>query len=154
VIEDQGRPVAALVSFADYQRHRPSKPPRALPQLVAGAVAEMTAALEEYEDEPARVRHLCVFRELLESLWEASAGRTDEFRQVLILLKAGLEDFEELRDLEPRHLQALQTVIRLLAQPEVTPTMRTEAFDHLLLNDINTLPKVPNIVELRKQAGI
>jgi prevent-host-death family protein len=153
LIEDHGRPVAALVSFADYQRHWPSRQP-ALPGLVADAEAEIAAAVEEYEDETARVRHLRLFRSQLDHLWEASARRPDEFRQVLILLKAGLEDFEELRDLEPRHLRALQTVTRLLAKPEVTATMRNDAFDHLLINDINTLPKIPNIVELMKQAGI
>jgi len=154
VIQQDGEAIAALIPIEVYRRLLDSYAPASLSDLVASAQTELADALTDYDNEETRLEHLRAFRKHIKNLWQASEGRTDEFRQVLILLRAGLDDFDELSYMKPNHLRAFQTVTKMLEQPEITPKMRNEMFYVLLQNGINTLPKIPNIVELMEQAGI
>jgi len=154
VIQRDGESVAAVIPIEEYKRLFEAGTLVSLDDLVASAQTELAKALDEYDNEEERLEHLRAFRKYVKELWDASEGRTDEFRQILILLRAGLEDFDELSHITPNHLRAFQTVTKVLEQPEVTPKTRNEMFDYLWINDVNTLPKIPNIVELMERAGI
>ncbi len=154
VIQQDGKAVAAVVPIEAYRRLLKSDAPDFLNDLVASAQAGLAKALANYDNEEVRFEHLRTFRKHIKKLWYASEEREDEFRQVLILLRAGLEDFGELSYITPDHLRAFQRVAKVLEQPEITSKTRNEMFDHLWINGINTLPKIPNIVELMEKAGI
>jgi len=153
LIEQNGKVTVAVIPFDEYRRLLAMNEPASLCDVVATTQAELKRAIEKYDDEKSRVRHLRRFRRYLDELWDESRGRTDDFGQMLILLKEGYADFEKPSDMTLKHLHAL-CAADVLKKSEITSDMTEEIFMFLWENDINTMPKIPNIVKLMEEAGI
>lgn len=154
LVEENGNATIAVIPIAEYRRLLAINEPASLADFVAATQAELDLAIEKYADEKARVKHLRKFRRYLNELWDESRERTDDFGQMLILLKEGYADFENPSDMKLEHLHALRTAVDVLKKSEITPDMTEEIFEFLWKNDINTMPKIPDVVKLMEKAGI
>jgi len=153
-IEQNGEATAAVIPIDEYQHLLAINEPASLEEFVTATQAELERAIEKYDDEKARIKHLRRFRRYLDELWDESQGRTDNFWQILILLKHSYADFEKPSDMTLEHLRILRAATGVLEKPKITPGMRREIFYFLNENDINTMPKIPDLVKLMEKAGI
>jgi len=154
LVEQNGKAAFAVIPADEYRRLLAVNEPASLEDFVIATQAELDSAIEKYDDEGERVKHLRRFRRYLDELWDESRKRADDFWQILTLLKGGYADFENPSDMTLEHLRIFRAATGVLEKPEITPDIRREIFYLLNGNDINTMPKIPDIVGLMEKAKI
>jgi len=154
LVEQNGKVTAAVIPIDEYRSLLAVNEPVSLEDFVAATQRELDSAIEKYDDEGERVKHLRRFRRYLDELWDESKGRHDYFHQILMLLKEGYADFKNPSDMTLEHLRALLTATDVLKKPEITIDTADEFFEFLWINDINAMPKIPDVVKVMEKAGI